>query len=161
MTKTELIINLIKFRMSRAGQAAGFSEADAEEQAEAVVSEQGLRGWFGGSKAVGTPDGAIVTNVETYVCLLNVRGCLNGNVSEATLVRVNNEAIISIEQHRRKRWPGSSNHPFDLSDYNFYRTQVEVMAQFGIEPEQMGLDRETVGLMTNMALDYFIRTKTA
>jgi len=161
MTKTELIINLIKFRMTRVGQAAGFSEAEAVQQAEAVISEQGLRGWFGGIKALSGPDGAIVSNVETYVRLLNVRGCLNGNVSEATLVRVNNEAIISIEQHRRKRWPGSSNHPFELTDYNYYRTKVEVMELFGIEPEQMGLDRETVGLMTTIALDYFMGTKTA
>jgi hypothetical protein len=142
MTRTELLINLIKFRMTRAGQAAGLSEAEAEQQAEAVVNEQGLRGWFGVIKARSGPDGAIVTNVETYVRLLNVRGCLNGNVSEATLARVDNEAIISIEQHRRKRWPGSSNHPFDLSDFNYYRTNVEVMAEFGIEPEQMGLERD-------------------
>jgi hypothetical protein len=52
-------------------------------------------------------------------------------------------------------------HPFDLSDYNYYRTQVEVTAQFGIEHEQIGLDRETVGIMTKTALDYFIRTETA
>jgi hypothetical protein len=66
MTRTELLINLIKFRMTRAGQAAGLSEAEAEQQAEAVVNEQGLRGWFGVIKARSGPDGAIVTNVETY-----------------------------------------------------------------------------------------------
>lgn len=147
--------------MTRAGQAAGLSEAEAEQQAEAAVSEQGLRGWFGVIKARSGPDGAIVTNVQTYVGLLNVRSCLNGNVSEVTLARINNEAIISIEQHRRKRWPGISNHPFVLSDYNYYRTQVEVMAEFGIEPEQMGLDRDTVCLMTSIALDYFIRAIAA
>jgi hypothetical protein len=140
MTKTELIISLIKFRMTRAGHARGWSEAQAGQQAEAVVNEQGLRGWFGSIKAVGTPDGAIATNVETYVRHLNNRGCLNGNVSEATLARVNNEAIISIEQFRRKRWSGSSYHPFHLSDYNYYRTKIEVMALFGLEPEEMGLD---------------------
>ena len=47
-----MLITLIKFRMARGGQAAGVSEAEAALEAEAAVTEQGLRGWFGGLKLV-------------------------------------------------------------------------------------------------------------
>jgi hypothetical protein len=154
MTRTELLITLIKFRMARCAPA-GVSEAETAQEAEAAVTQQGLRGWFGGLKARATPDGALVTNAESYVRVLSARGCLNGNTSDLTLARVNNEAIMSIEQHRRKRWPGISDFPVELGDYNYYRTRIEVMAEFGIEPEQMGLDRETIRAMTKIALVFF------
>lgn len=147
MSKTDLTIAMIKTRLMAYDVRLGIPEDVAARKADACISEWGLKGFFGGFKVMGTPEGAIVAIVDTYVKYLK-----SNNTPATDIFKLSCCAIEAIERHRSRSWPGSSQFPRGLFEYVYYRTDVEVRAQFKVKPGDMGLHKDVVEGMTRGAL---------
>lgn len=151
MSRTDLIRLLIKFRMTRAGMTSGMSQ-----QAAAAIAEETVRQVTNPIKAIGTADGAIAVNVEKYLAHV---GPIAGGVFDvenppdsAAFSAASSKAIKEIETHRSKMWSGEGSVPDKFPEYVYYRTRLEVQKQFGITPEEMGLDKQTVTEMVKICI---------
>ncbi len=152
MNRTDLIKLLVRFRMTRAGMASGMSKQAAAAMAEETVRQQVTNP----IKAIGTPDGAIVVMVETYLAHV---GPIAGGVfnvenppDSPAFSAASSKAIKAIETHRSKMWRGEGSVPDKFPEYVYYRTRLEVKNQFGITPEEMGLDNEAVTEMVKICI---------
>jgi len=152
MNRTDLIRLLIKFRMTGAGVASGMSKQAAAAMAEETVRQQATNP----IKAIGTPDGAIVVMVEKYLARV---GPIAGGVFDVEnppnspeFSAESSKAIKEIETHRSKMWRGERSVPDKFPEYVYYRTRLEVKNQFGITPEEMGLDKKTVTEMVKICI---------
>lgn len=152
MDRTEFIKLLMKFRMSRAGTATGMSEQVARIKAEEIVEKQ-VPDLL---TAMGSPDGAIVSMVETYLSFVApiVRGVFDvDNPPETPAFRAaSTKAINEIEAHRGKIVQGEGSLSERFSDYVYYRIRLEIMHLHGIDSREMGLDSETVTLMVKTCI---------
>lgn len=151
MNRTDLIRLLIRFRMTNGGMASGMSK-----QAAAAMAEEKVRQITNAIKAMGTPDGAIAVMVENY--LVHV-GPIAGGIfnSESPpdspeFSMASRKAIKEIETRRNKMWRGEGPVPDTFPEYVYYRTRLEVQNQFGITPDEMGLDRQTVSEMVKICI---------
>lgn len=156
MNRNELSAALTKLRMTRIAESQGHSPEDAKTIAEDAILRQG---GVSGIKAMGTPEGAIVVIVETYLRKVASRGVELGGPEHFT--QANNEAIAAIESHRSAFGAkGTSNYPKDIDDYVYYRINLEMQHQFGRSADSMGLDRETVKILTHTAKANLLKTIT-
>lgn len=151
MSRTDLIRLLIKFRMTHAGMVSGMSR-----QAAAAIAEEKVRQVTNPIKAMGTPDGAIAVMVENY--LVHVGPIAGGifnfeNPPDSPEFSVaSRKAIKEIEARRSKMWRSEGSVPDKFPEYVYYRTRLEVQNQFGITPEEMGLDHQTVSEMVKICI---------
>lgn len=151
MGRTDLIRLLIKFRMTHAGMASGMSK-----QAAAAIAEEKAQQVKNPIKAMGTPDGAIVVMVENYLAHV---GPIAGGIfnfenppDSPEFSMASRKAIKEIEARRNKMWRGEGPVPDKFTEYVYYRTRIEVQKQFGITPDEMGLDRQTVSEMIKICI---------
>lgn len=158
MNKTDLIISLIRIRLTRAAKAEGLSKEEAEAKADAFLRQQQI----GGSTALSTPEGSIATIVETYMNSIG-KAMVDSGLTEdspnfdSEFRRANDYIIGAIEGHRSKMHPGASNYPKDIDGYVFYRLKIEMAAVQGIKPEDIGLNPETVKVLTHTAKAHFMQ----
>lgn len=140
------------------------STGEAALMAEQRMKNEGLFGILGDMKAMGTPEGAVVAIVETFLKSLvqqliaepAVARMVQGSSAHAeALARHNAKALAAIENHRRKAYGGSSDYPTDLKSYIQYRMGLEMTKVHGIAAEEMGLDRDVLDHMVDQACDYF------
>ncbi len=158
VSQKDLILSLIKYRMTRAGIALGLPESEAVRRAESVVIEQGLTGFFGGVKLKATPDSALVSIIETWLKSVKNLFFISGEstISKELLEKLSYRAIENIENHRSKLIPGLPEYPrYNLHNYVIYRTQLEISHLHGIQADAMGLDSEALRRMTDQTLDFF------
>jgi hypothetical protein len=59
---------------------------------------------------------------------------------------------VAIENQRNQFFQGQPNYPKDIYNYVNYQTQLEVPLAVGINPEEMGLDKETVKIITDYVM---------
>ena len=123
--------------------------------AEQTLKNNGLYGWGRKLKAMGLPEGALVGNVETWYNLC-VKGIIqNPAADSAERAKIAAAAIASIENHRKRFVPGEANYPDDLYEYIWYRMKLEIRHLHHGPPEEMGLNKEVVRVMTEKAYTYW------
>jgi len=146
MTKNELAVALTKLRMTRLAESQGHSP----EEAKAIAEDAILQGGISGMKAMATPEGSIVTIVESHLQYIAKRCVQLGGPDH--FAQANDEALAEIEAHRsRFGAKGLSNYPKGIDDYVYYRINLEIQDQFGCSAEAMGLDRQTTKMLTHTA----------
>lgn len=146
MNKADLAVALAHLRMSRLAEANGLSPADAKQLAERTIREQGVQK----IRMLGTPEGSIITIVETHLSYVTKRCVDLGGAQH--FPQANMEAIAAIEAHRSRFGAGgASSYPSDIDDYVFYRIDREIRHEFGVPPEQLGFDRATTKVITHTA----------
>ena len=164
MNTKDLTVSLLRYRMERSGALQGFTKGEAALMAEQRLKNEGLLGFFGKVKMAATPEGAIVGIVETFwrsliqQILANpsmVRLPENDPARQVMTARFRKNAVHHIEAHRTKFYRGTDDHPEELTDYVFYRIGTEIRQIHKIEPEEMGLDRETIRHMVDECNGYF------
>jgi hypothetical protein len=152
MKKTDLIIALIRIRLTRAAQSEGLSKEVAEAKADAFLNQQQI----GTTTAMSTPEGTIATIAETYINSIG-KAMVDAGVKDdspnyqAEFKLANDYIIGQIENHRNKIYPGDYNYPKDIDSYVYYRLKVEMAAAQGLAPEDIGLDQATVKVLTHTA----------
>ena len=146
MNKNELAAALTKLRMARLAESQGHSAEEAKSIAEDTIRQGGISGM----KAMATPEGSIVTIVESHLQYIAKRCVELGGPDHFT--QANNEAIAAIEAHRsRFVAKGPATYPKDIDDYVYYRINLEVQDQFGCSADSVGLDRQTTKILTHTA----------
>lgn len=146
MTKNELVVALTKLRMTHLAESQGHSSDEAKAMAEDAICQGGISGM----KAMATPEGSIVTIVESHLKYIAKRCVELGGADHFD--QANAEALAAIEAHRsRFGAKGLSNYPRDIDDYVFYRINLEIRDQFGCGSEEMGLDKQTTKMLTHTA----------
>lgn len=146
MTKNELAVALTRLRMCRLAESQGHSPDEAKAMAENAIRQGGISGM----KAMATPEGSIVTIVESHLQYIAKRCVELGGADY--FAQANNEALAAIEAHRsRFGAKGLSTYPKDIDDYVFYRINLEIRDQFGCSAEEMGLDKQTTKMLTHTA----------
>ncbi|MCK9516226.1 MAG: CFI-box-CTERM domain-containing protein [Ottowia sp.] len=146
MTKNELAVALTKLRMTHLAESQGHSADEAKAMAEDAIRQGGISGM----KAMATPEGSIVTIVESHLQYIAKRCVELGGVDHFD--QANAEALAAIEAHRsRFGAKGLNTYPRDIDDYVFYRISLEIREQFGCGPEEMGLDKQTTKMLTHTA----------
>lgn len=146
MNKNELATALTKLRMARLAESQGHSA----EEAKAIADDTIRQGGISGMKAMATPEGSIVTIVESHLQYIAKRCVDLGGPDHFT--QANNEAIAAIETHRsRFGAKGLPSYPKDIDDYVYYRINLEIQDQFGCSADSMGLDRQTTKILTHTA----------
>ena len=158
MTRTDLVLNLIKLRLKRLARSEGATDSEAEARVIAFLKSQDLEGMT----FLATPEGSIVTIVETYVNSIGQWMLDSGLKSDspnfnAEFKRANALVIDEIERRRSIIQPGSSSYPKDIDEYVFYRLGVEIRFTHGVEPEVLGFDKKTVKILTHTAKRQFAR----
>ena len=152
MTKNELAVALVKIRMSRLAESQGHSPDEAKAIAEDTIRQGGISGM----KAMATPEGSILTIVETHLKYIAKRCAELGGANHFD--QANTEALAVIESHRsRFGAKGTSNYPKDIDDYVYYRINLEIRNQFGCSPEEMGLDKQTTKVLTHTAKSNLVK----
>ncbi|MFZ3223132.1 MAG: CFI-box-CTERM domain-containing protein [Rugosibacter sp.] len=146
MNKNELATALTRLRMARLAESQGHSA----EQARAIADDTLRQGGVSGLKAMATPEGSIVTIVESHLQHIAKRCVELGGPDHFT--QANNEAIAAIEAHRSQFGAkGLPSYPKDIDDYVYYRINLEIQDQFGCNADSMGLDRQTTKMLTHTA----------
>lgn len=146
MTKNELAVALTKLRMTHLAESQGHSSEEAKAIAENAIRQGGVSGMM----AMATPEGSIVTIVESYLQYIAKRCVELGGTDHYD--QANAEALAAIEAHRSQVVAkGLNNYPKDIDDYVFYRIDLEIRDQFGYGPEAVGLDRQTTKMLTHTA----------
>lgn len=128
------------------------------------MRSEGLFGFFAGAKVIATPEGGIVSIVETFFKLYVPEMRADPDLTKKRLPADESErrdrAILTrifaaIENHRSRFYPGTTDYPIDLKEYVAYRIEIEMAALHRIEASSMGLDRETVHQMVDDAATFF------
>lgn len=145
MVKNELSIALTKLRMSRLAESQGHSSDEAKAMAENAIREGGVSDMM----AMATPEGSIVTIVETYLWFTRRSVELGG---PDHFEQANDEALAAIEAHRSNFCTkGLSTYPKNIDDYVFYRINLEIRDKIGCDAEEIGLDKQTTKMLTQIA----------
>ena len=164
MTKKDLIIGLIRYRFTQNGTKLGMSVGEAVNMAEARMRNEGLFGLFARAKLSATPEGGIVSIVETFFRLYIpelranpefTKNQISPSESEKKDYAIRHRIFSTIENHRSKYFLGKANYPLHLKDYVAYRIDVEMEALHRLEASAMGLDHETVHNMVDDATTFF------
>jgi hypothetical protein len=147
----ELARALSALRLTRIGTSSGLSEDEAMARAWKTVRE-GLPSTLA---ALGTPDGAIVVNVATYLTYVGpiTKGVFDVDDPPQTpeFRAASARAIHAIEIHRSKTWPGHGTISDRFTDYIYYRTRLETQAQ-ALDAKELGYDHELVSLMVKFCI---------
>jgi hypothetical protein len=164
MKKKDLIIGLIRYRFSQNGTRLGMSVGEAVNMAEARMRNEGLFGFFAGPKLSATPEGGIVSIVETFFRLYIPQLRENPKFTKNQLSQIENDQkdhairqmiFSTIENHRSKFIPGSVEYPLHLKEYTAYRVDLETEALHRMQASEMGLDHETIHKMVDDAATFF------
>ncbi len=139
-------------RLTRMGTASGLPEWEASANAQKTV-EEGLNSTIA---ALGTPDGAIVVNVATYLTYVGpiTKGIFDVDNPPQTpeFKAASSKAIQAIEAHRSKMWPGQGAISDRFSDYVYYRTRLEIRSQMGVDLKELGYDHDIISLMIKFCI---------
>ena len=164
MSNNELILKLVRHRLEKNGLARGLSVGESCLMAEHRLKNEGLLGFFKTFKLMQLPEGVIVHIVETYLRALvhQIKSAPQiFSLPDANPIRVAaarecvENAAKHIEQHRSKAFGGIANYPKDFLGYVVYRVQTDHRKTQGSDPEEIGLDRETIEYMANECREYF------
>ncbi len=148
----ELAKLLMTLRLTRLGVDSGLSEQAAAASARETVREH----ITDPVKALSTPDGAIVVNVETYLSHVGpiTKGIfdVDNPPQTAEFKEANTRAIKAIESHRSKMWKGEGTISERFTDYIYYRTRLEVRSELGVLPNDIGFDSAFVSDMVKVCV---------
>lgn len=146
MNKGDLAVGLAQLRLTRLAESQGNSASESKLIAERTLRDGGLAK----VKMLGTPEGSIITIVETHLNYVTKR-CVDLGGREH-FPQANREAISAIEAHRSRFGAGGlPSYPLDIDEYVFYRIGLEIRHEFGCSPEQLGFDKQTTKVLTHTA----------
>ena len=155
MDKYELAVILTKMRIAHFAESQGHSPEDARSMAHDAIRQGGISGIM----AMATPEGAIVTIVESYLQFIAKR-CLELGSADH-FEQANDEAITKIEAIRSLTGAkGLASYPKDIDDYVYYRVNLEIQHEFGCSADSRGLDRQTAKMLTHTAKHNLMKTMT-
>lgn len=161
MNKTQLIISLVKFRISAAVLKGRMTPGEAAIFAEQSVANQGFYELLGKIKVMNTPEAALVVIVESFWRSMISQMEADPRLADSSLgsQRPSRRAMLvkaidAIEAHRSRLCRGPKNYPYDLFEYVQHRVPLEIR-HMKYDPVEMGLNEEVLNAMTQQAYDYF------
>lgn len=164
MTRTELIISLIRYRFVKTGIRSGMSHGEAELVAETMIKNQGLYGFFGKMKALGTPEGAIAVIVESILKSVTKRSSVPQGFAETApasgvdrdwIESLMRSAIQETESFRAGKYGGVADYPHELKEFVYYRMSIEIRSIHKLDPVQIGMDYDITSHMVDRCLEYY------
>jgi hypothetical protein len=146
--REDLACRLIRLRKKMDLISRGESESEAIKKSEVYLKE------LDRSIALSTLEGSIAVIIHTYMNSL-LPALVGSKDLKKDFDLINNHIITAIEDHRKIRYPGDDEFPFNIDDYVYYRLKVEILGEFGCTPEDRGFDYTTVKTLSHSAKGFF------
>ena len=146
--REDLACRLIRLRKKMDLISRGESESEAIKKSEVYLKE------LDRSIALSTLEGSIAVIIHTYMNSL-LPDLVGSKDLKKDFDLINNHIITAIEDHRKIRYPGDDEFPFNIDDYVYYRLKVEILGEFGCTPEDRGFDYTTVKTLSHSAKGFF------
>ena len=146
--REDLACRLIRLRKKMDLISCGESESEAINKSEVFLKE------LDRSIALSTLEGSIAVIIHTYMNSL-LPALVGSKDLKKDFDLINNHIITAIEDHRKIRYPGDDEFPFNIDDYVYYRLKVEILGEFGCTPEDRGFDYTTVKTLSHSAKGFF------